>query len=103
MSEASNKGGGLVRIVEVLCEAIAPVMREYVDRRLGELALRMDVLESRAAELKYCGSWNSARSYKRGNFTTSGGSLWHAEIDSTGVRPGDGDTWKLAVKSGQPR
>ncbi|MGC0393677.1 hypothetical protein [Bradyrhizobium sp. USDA 241] len=34
-------------------------------------------------------------------FVTFSGSVWHAEAESTGIRPGEGGNfWKLAVKRG---
>jgi chitodextrinase len=70
-------------------------------------ALKQSVAElqskSQSSPLCYRGVWDVATQYVAGNFVTHSGSLWHAEVDTRGVRPGEGSAcWKLAVKAGRP-
>lgn len=54
--------------------------------------------------LKYRGVWSSLENYSKGAFVSHGGSMWHAEIDSVGVRPDESESascWRLAVKRGR--
>ncbi|MBZ9760320.1 hypothetical protein LB553_05450 [Mesorhizobium sp. CA8] len=52
-------------------------------------------------EVPYAGVWAEGHQYERGQFTTAGGALWHAEVASKGVKPGTAPgTWKLCVKRG---
>lgn len=69
---------------------------------------RCQALEARVAELEskpsveYRGVWRSNEEYRRGNLVTHDGSMWHAEIVSNGLIPGDGTAaWKLCVKKGK--
>jgi hypothetical protein len=102
MNDAPRKAP-YTALTEAIVEGIAPVLKEYVDRRLGELALRVDLVEALAGQLKYCGVWSGSRQYRKGNFITHNGAMWNAQLDSIGARPGDGDCWQLCVKSGQIR
>lgn len=70
-----------------------------LEKRIRELELR----EGSDRGLAYAGIWDNERSYQAGEFATFQGSLWHAEINSKGCRPGDGTMWKMAVKSGAHR
>lgn len=50
----------------------------------------------------YRGVWKNEQDYERGDITTVGGSTWHAQTDSKGVRPGNGSkAWQLSVKCGR--
>jgi uncharacterized small protein (DUF1192 family) len=60
---------------------------------------RIEVTLEARGEMKYCGIWEEGREYSRGHFTTTAGSLWHAE-QTTRSRPGTDATWRLAVKKG---
>ena len=51
-------------------------------------------------DFRYMGNYQEAMSYKRGNFVSQGGGVWHCNRD-TAVRPGTDDDWTLAVKSGR--
>jgi hypothetical protein len=49
----------------------------------------------------YRGVWQRAASYTRGDLTTFGGSVWHANLAPGEAKPGDGSaTWTLSVKRG---
>lgn len=77
---------------------IVQAVKDYVERATKPLERRIAELEGRG-EMKYCGIWEDGREYLRGNFTTTNGSLWHAE-QPTRSRPGTDSTWRLAVKRG---
>jgi len=54
--------------------------------------------------LPYRGVWRSDEAYMPGDYVTHSGSLWHGNIESKGLRPGDGNLgWTMAVKSGQAK
>ena len=104
---------------EGMARAWAPVIKEYVqtkapkidydrvaaelfkaiDKRLEPILTRIATLE--ATGIKYCGVWQRALRYERGDVTTDGGSAWIALKQVEGVRPGDGDGWQLMVKAGR--
>ena len=48
--------------------------------------------------MHYAGLWNATKSYQSGDLATHNGSGWVAQINSTGLKPGDGVGWKLAIK-----
>ena len=75
--------------------------REIVEIIKGYLAnfeKRLAALE--ATTLKYSGTYVEGKTYRRGEFTTCQGSLWHCE-EQTSSRPGSDATWRLAVKRGE--
>ncbi|HEY4136489.1 MAG TPA: hypothetical protein VGO34_14890 [Alphaproteobacteria bacterium] len=46
------------------------------------------------------GVFKEGEAYRQGDGVTMGGSFWIARTDTT-ARPGDGETWRLAVKKGR--
>jgi hypothetical protein len=48
----------------------------------------------------YCGVWTEGTDYRRGDFVTHDGSMWHA-WQATRDRPGTSQAWQLAVKRGR--
>jgi hypothetical protein len=60
---------------------------------------RLAALEAQQAEFRYCGVWTGGREYRRGNFVTHNGGIWHCNED-TGEKPGISNSWTLACKSG---
>lgn len=87
--------------IEGLVKSLAPVIGDFVLAAITPLKERIKELESRPT-LRYLGIWDGSRTYPPGTFITHGGSIWHSDLDSTGVRPGEGGNriWKLAVKRG---
>lgn len=66
-----------------------------------DLLARVEALEARP-QLEYRGTWKPDQQYKQGALTTHDGSMWHAEIGSKGVTPGQGEgCWRLCVKKGR--
>jgi hypothetical protein len=66
---------------------------------IDELRKRVSCLEKN--RMKYCGVWDHKATYPCGSLVTHAGSLWHANIEMTGYRPGSGNGWVLAVKRGK--
>ena len=66
-----------------------------------DIDMRLQAIESSAFE--YSGAWKSDTKYRKNQFVTHRGSMWHAQIDCKGIVPGDGAIWKLAVKQGRDR
>ena len=68
--------------------------------RGSSVEARLIALETKAAAMRYCGTWRAGNSYVEGNFMTAEGSIWHANR-KTSSRPGTDATWTLAVKHGR--
>lgn len=69
------------------------------NQKLDELSARLANLEAHHADFKYMGTWQSGREYRKGNFCTHAGSIWHANEHNVD-KPGASNSWTLAVKSG---
>ena len=79
-------------------EAIAPVIKNYIDARLRLVeALAHDLDQS---AMRYVGIYKPGRTYKSGETVTCAGGLWFA-LGATDGKPGRGGDWKLVVKSGR--
>ncbi|WP_164780226.1 hypothetical protein [Mesorhizobium sp. M7A.F.Ca.US.011.01.1.1] len=72
----------------------------WLSRRCMSLETRLAEIESRP-QLEYRGVWKSSDAYKRGDLTTYDGSMWHAQVGSQGLVPGQGEGWRLCVKKGK--
>jgi hypothetical protein len=69
--------------------------------RIEMLERKLDALETKQGQFRYCGVWSADAIYFQGNFVTHHGSLWHANRETT-QRPGDGGSdWQLCVKRGK--
>jgi hypothetical protein len=68
--------------------------------RIEALERKIDALEMKQGQFRYCGTWSADAIYFEGNFVTEGGSLWHANRQTT-QRPGDGSDLQLCVKRGK--
>jgi len=84
---------------------VAKFVGRYVGRavanRCAELEQRITALES-GQRLAYCGVYEPHASYRRGQFVTRNGSLWHCNVDAPKGAPGsDSREWTLAVKRGK--
>ena len=70
-------------------------------KRRTALELRIAQLEARPT-MEYRGVWSKDLFYRSGNFVTHRGSLWHANVGSNAMEPGNVEhIWTLAVKRGQ--
>ncbi|TGS15904.1 hypothetical protein EN852_009735 [Mesorhizobium sp. M2E.F.Ca.ET.209.01.1.1] len=75
-------------------------MHVWMSERVKELETRVAELESKPS-VEYRGVWKADEAYKRGHLCTHDGSMWHAEVGSQGLLPGQGAAWKLCVKKGR--
>jgi hypothetical protein len=81
-------------LAKAIGTAIGELMREVEDRFAKKL-------EDVAREFCFKGTWSGGMSYKRGNFVSMGGQLYHANFDNRDSRPGSDGSWSLAVRSGR--
>ena len=70
---------------------------------LYKLADYAAALEGRLAAIEakgvaYCGVWQRAQDYKRGDVVTFDGSAWVAIAEETRATPGATDAWQMLVK-----
>jgi hypothetical protein len=96
-----NERQELIKAIgKFVCEEIANGLRP-LRYELAELRQKIDLVGMSIRELRYAGTYTEGVTYKRGNFVTAHGSLWHCNID-TQTQPGkDFDAWHLCVKRGQ--
>jgi hypothetical protein len=66
--------------------------------RLDALESRLEALESKP-DVKFCGVYESGRSYAPGDACTHSGGLWICKAATTGQPNHDYAGWQLAVKS----
>lgn len=67
--------------------------RKKLEKRIAEL--------EQAPQISYKGIFAPDKQYKPGDLTTFRGSLWHCNVATIGVTPGDGSCWTLIVKRGR--
>lgn len=117
--DSLGKGGvapdALKEIKDLLLLPVKPVYdlhgKVVGAQRVPKLDVEARLLQTEIADLKdqikeirekpslrYCGVWSATTEYAENSFVTYGGSCWAAMIRSTGIRPGDGNVWRLAVK-----
>lgn len=92
------------RDIQVIVEAIAPVLHEHVikllDSKCAKLQERVAELEQRRG-MRFRGVWNQHDQYDEGDFATDHGAGWVAKC-LTRQRPDYGcSDWQLAVKRGR--
>ena len=86
-------------IVEVMGRVLL-VIHQETDAKFAALEAQITGLRNAMSEFKFVGQWQEIKTYKAGNFVTTGGQVWHCNSD-TNSRPGMDSTWSLAVKSGR--
>ena len=75
-------------------------VKDQIEKANAPLLRRIDELEAYAKDFTYRGVWHEG-TYKRGNFVTHQGCIWHCNAD-TCVKPGtDPVAWTLSVKKGR--
>lgn len=79
--------------------------QKQLAQMIGALVLEAESLRKRVMEIEakgvvYRGVWQRADEYRRGDLTTHGGSMWHANT-GTRAEPGKTTDWQLAVKAGR--
>jgi hypothetical protein len=89
------RSGDIPNLMAAVAEAIA----ESLGQRI--IALEREIAELKSSALKYCGVWCSNKTYAPNSMTTHQGGAWISQIETCGLRPGDGNSaWRLAVKRG---
>jgi hypothetical protein len=68
--------------------------------KFGFVKTAAHVREMNELAFEYAGTWKSDTKYRPNQFVTHRGSMWHSQIHSKGIAPGDGQMWKLCVKRG---
>ncbi|CAM5277219.1 hypothetical protein [Rhodanobacter lindaniclasticus] len=74
------------------------VLLKKLDSRLAAFADRLNIVEAKG--ITYTGTYQRSAEYKRGDFATHKGSMWHA-VRQTQDEPGVSNAWQLAVKAGR--
>jgi len=75
---------------------------EELDLAADQIAqLRAEVKELRGSALRYRGVWSAVNSYGRGDLATTGGSLFHCNVDGATEKPGTSSQWTLTAKSAE--
>jgi hypothetical protein len=77
---------------KLFLQTIGKFIAERYERRISNLEAKVEELETQRAELPllaeaYQGVWKENRSYRRGQFATYRGGLWHANT-GTMSKPG---------------
>lgn len=83
--------GDAVRLIETASKVLMDEIKH--------LRARVHDLESRG--IKYCGTWQKALDYRRGDVVTHAGSAWVALAEQTRAEPGATGGWQLMVKAGR--
>jgi hypothetical protein len=106
---AANDPGYLSTRDEFLIKAAALKAKEIVGSTVHALLARIELLHKRIDELEcereqfgYVGSWAEGTVYRKGNFCSHSGSLWHCRVEATQEKPSTHCAdWQLAVKRGR--
>ena len=96
-----------VGLIEAVISGIAPQIIGRISASILPIARELQQLKTKMLDIadrgiRYRGVYQPSESYGRGDVTTCDGGLWIATGQSTGVKPGAGVMWQLAVKSAQP-
>jgi hypothetical protein len=87
-----------------IARGVAAVMRQKITpllERIGALEAQAAALESAQKDFGFVGVWRQGEVYRRGNFVTDAGSLWHCQKMDTRSRPGSNSVeWRLVTKNG---
>lgn len=82
--------------------AISRDKRKSVEEQVSKLVARIEELEQRPF-LVDAGVWSGEKTYPAGSFVSHQGAGWIAKVQTTSCRPGEGNLWRLAVKSFKER
>ena len=74
-------------------------LNAYANELHMKFEARLKAVEE--APFEYVGAFATTKVYRKGQFATYGGSLWHCNVAATSQKPGDGPDWTLAVKAGR--
>jgi hypothetical protein len=91
------------KTASALADVVVDAMKRLVEGpkvagRIQELEHRIAALEAKP-HVKFCGVYESGRSYTPGDACTHGGGLWICKAATTGQPNQDYASWQLAVKS----
>jgi hypothetical protein len=78
-------------------KVLLPTIGKYVEAQLKPLRERIAALEAHG--IKFCGVYQRAASYKRGDVVTHDGGMWTAIMEAPIAEiPGKSVAWQLCVK-----
>lgn len=109
MGDKPMKWKQFVSIFENVVLAFLKELKQRIDKleqdtgnqRAVDLEMRVRALEDRPP-ITYRKTWTNEETYKRGDFVTWGGSMWHCDRqESRGGQPGASSDWSLAVMRGR--
>lgn len=108
MTETFVARSVLRAIVRVEIDKFADnVLAKAIGTALGDMRREMETefakkLDDAVKEFAFKGQWSEGVQYRKGNFVSMGGQLFHCDYDCKDARPGnDSINWSLAVKSGR--
>ena len=85
---------------EVWAEAVADVVREYVERKIAPLEREISELQRlagvdhRRSVSDSADAWVECSNYEKGSVVRYLGSVWECCLSNHGMRPGDGAAWR---------
>jgi hypothetical protein len=83
---------------EWIRKELLPTIGRYVEAQLKPLRERIAALETKG--IKFCGTYQRAAEYRRGDVTNYEGAMWVATCDTPPQEvPGKSVCWQLSVKS----
>jgi hypothetical protein len=87
---------------DILQKVLVRNIAHFVKEQIAPLNEQIAELQQTLEQFGYVGQWTEGVEYKRGNFCTLGGSLWHCNATTSTSRPTtDNSDWSLAVKRGR--
>ena len=92
---------------KILAGIAGPLKEQFaaMEKRINVLEHEWVGLEHKQQGLdqrmRYRSIWDPTTEYQTGNFVTFNGGMWHAQVDSKGMKPGESGSWKLAVMRGK--
>jgi len=93
--------------IEMMVEAMAPAVREFIVKTVSPLVDRLLVVEAKAIEfenggVRYEGVHQRAQSYRRGSVVTHKRAAWVALMNTNvGDIPDESPAWQLMIPAGR--
>ena len=102
MSATGTKQTSACAPAAFIAQRLMPLQAQIDQLELQVRDLKSQVRELEEGGIKYCGIYQRAAVYKRGDCVTHGGSMWCAltDVEPTDA-PGKADCWQLSVKHGR--
>jgi hypothetical protein len=89
-------------VAERIAERLMPLSAQIDELKSEVRELKSQVRELEEGGIKYCGVYQKAANYKRGDCVSYDGSMWCAITDVNAMEvPGPSNCWQLAVKHGR--